>query len=131
LGAFAQALPADQLAALDSADDLIGLIASEVGAPEVIDPVLSRLMLETMREAERDPLLRERLGALMCEYRNLIIDIVRADQRRGASMAACAPEAIATLVAALGDGLLLHALLDPDLDVVAALSTVGALLHRP
>jgi AcrR family transcriptional regulator len=130
LSAFAQALPADQFAALSSVDDLIGLIAAEIGTPEVIDPVLSRLMLETMREAERDPTLRERMGALMVEYRNLIIAIVRADQRRGVVDAGVPAQAVATLLAALGDGLLLHALLDPDLDVVAALSTVGALLHR-
>jgi hypothetical protein len=32
-----------------------GLIAAEVGDREAIDPVLSRLMFEAMREAERNP----------------------------------------------------------------------------
>jgi hypothetical protein len=37
-------------------------------------------------------------------------------------------DAIATLLGAVGDGLLLHALLDPDLDVHAALNALRALL---
>ncbi len=37
-------------------------------------------------------------------------------------------DAIATLLGAVGDGLLLHALLDPDLDVPAALTALRALL---
>ena len=43
----------------------------------MIDPVLSRLMLETLREAERDVRLRDRMGELMQSYRTLIVDLVR------------------------------------------------------
>ena len=38
------------------------------------------------------------------------------------------PTAIATLLGAVGDGLLLHALLDPDLDIRAAIKALRALL---
>ena len=53
LHAFQQAIPIEGFAALNTVDDLIALIAAEVGDPDAIDPVLSRLMLEAMREAER------------------------------------------------------------------------------
>jgi AcrR family transcriptional regulator len=128
LHAFQQALPVDQFAALESVDDLIALIAAEVGDPDTIDPVLSRLMFEAMREAERDPALRERMGAMLGVYRRLIIETVRADQERGAVFDGAPPAAIATLLAAAGDGLLMHALLDPELDVAAAIEALRALL---
>jgi AcrR family transcriptional regulator len=128
LHAFAAALPADAFAALDSIADLLALIRSEVGDPEAIDPVLSRLMLETMREAERDPLLRERMGTMMREYRGMITDLVHTEQKHGVLSARLSAEGVATLLGAVGDGLLLHALLDPDLDSGAALDALRDLL---
>jgi AcrR family transcriptional regulator len=129
LHAFQQAIPVDQFAALKTVDDLIGLIAAEVADPDAIDPVLSRLMLEAMREAERDPQLRERMGAMLGAYRQLMIETVRADQQRGAVFDGAPPEAIATVLGAVGDGLLLHALLDPELDIAAAVEALRALLR--
>ena len=126
--AFARAIPEDEFAALAGVEDLIGLVSTEVADRDAIDPVLSRLMFEAMREAERDPTLRERMGAMLAQYRELMVQAVRADQQRGAVFADAPAEAIATLLGAIGDGLLLHALLDPDLDVRAALNALRALL---
>lgn len=127
LHAFADALPMAEFEQRATVDDLVTLIATEIG--DAVDPVLSRLMLETMREAERDPALRERMGGLLGSYRDVMIGIVRADQSRGTTVDDVAPEAIATLLAAVGDGLVLHALLDPDLDVRAAVDALRALLR--
>jgi AcrR family transcriptional regulator len=126
--AFARAVPEDEFAALAGVEDLIGLIAAEVGDRDAIDPVLSRLMFEAMREAERDPALRDRMGAMLAQYRELMVQAVRSEQERGAVFAGAPADAIATLLGAVGDGLLLHALLDPDLDVHAALNALRALL---
>ncbi len=128
LHAFERAIPIGHFEALQTVEDLIGLIAAEL-APDAIDPVLSRLMLEAMREAERDALLRERMGTMLGAYRQVIIDTVRADQARGAVFDGAPPAAIATLLGAVGDGLLLHALLDPDLDIPAAIEALRALLN--
>ncbi len=128
LHAFQQAIPAERFAALTTVEDLIGLIAGEVGDSETIDPVLSRLMLESMREAERDPALREQMGAMMGQYRRLMVETVRAEQERGAVFAGAPPAAIATLIAAVGDGLLLHVLLDPDVDTSGAIAALRAML---
>ncbi len=55
---------------------MIELIDAEVGDPAAIDRGLSRLMLEAMREAERDEELRERLGRLLEGYRVFMVDAV-------------------------------------------------------
>jgi AcrR family transcriptional regulator len=124
--AFQQAVPMAEFQALTTVDDLLGLIGGELGA---MDPVLPRLMFESMAEAERDPALRERLGALLGAYRGLMIETLRSEQQRGAVFAGASPEAIATVLGAAGDGLLLHALLDPELDVAAAVAALRALLR--
>ena len=58
----------------------------------------------------------------------LMIQAIRADQECGAVFTGAPADAIATLLGAVGDGLLLHALLDPGLDVHAALNALRALL---
>lgn len=128
LHAFQQAVPADNFAALDTVDGLIDLITAELDSARIGDPMLSRLMLETMREAERDIELRERMATLMGRYRQLMVDTVRADQQRGAVIDTASAEALATLLGAVGDGLLLHALLDPDLDITASLQALQRML---
>ena len=126
--AFARAVPEDEFGALAGVEDLIGFIAAEVADRDAIDPVLSRLMFEAMGEAERDPALRERMGAMLARYRELMVQAVRAEQQRGAVFAGVPADAIATLLGAVGDGMLLHARLDPGLDVHAALNALRALL---
>jgi AcrR family transcriptional regulator len=126
--AFARAIPEAEFAALAGVDDLIGLISAEVADRDAIDPVLARLMFEAMREAERDAVLRQRMGAMLTQYRELMIHTVRAEQERGTVFAGAPADAIATLLGAVGDGLLLHALLDPELDVHTALSALRTLL---
>src|SRR5215475_3794905 len=101
--AFQRAVSIDEFAARTTVADLIGLVAAEVGDRDAIDPVLSRLMFEAMREAERDEALRDRMGAMMGEYRRLMVQAVRADQQHGAVFDGAAAEAIATLLAAVGD----------------------------
>lgn len=129
LTAFQEDVPTDQVAAADSVDDLLTLISAKLGGPEALESVLSRLMLEAMREAERDPALRDRMGALLADYRRIIVATVRADQQRGTVTDTVPAEAVATLLTAVGDGLLLHALLDSALDVTAALEAVRIMLR--
>ena len=128
---FARAMPADEFAALAGVEDFIGLVAAEVADRDAIDPVISRLMFEAMREAERDAVLRDRMRAMLAQYRELMIATIRAGQERGTIVAGVPADAIATLLGAIGDGLLLHVLLDPDLDVHPALDALRALLVPP
>ena len=130
LHTFGQAIPVEHFAALETVDDLIAVIAAELSGPEKVDSLVSRLMFEAMREAERDHVLRERMGTMLDQYRRMIVAIVRAEQERGGMFAGASPEAIATLLGAVGDGLLLHVVLNPDLDVAGAIDALRALLSR-
>ncbi len=128
LAAFAQAVPFEEYAAQATLDDVVDLIGSEIDNGLHQDVVLGRLMFEAIREAERDEVLRERMGTMITEYRKVLVAVVRAEQERGAISATISAEGVATLVTAIGDGLFLHALLDPDLDVSEALGTLRVLL---
>src|SRR6266568_219940 len=125
-----QAFPIAELEALETMADLMAVASAGLGDREAIDPVLSAVMLEAMRESARDPALRERIAALEREYRRLLADLVRAEQQHGAVSADAPPSALATLLAAAADGLLLHALLDPDVDITEALTALQTLLTR-
>ena len=127
--AFEHAIPIEQFQALRTVDDLMELIAAEVGDRDMIDPVASRLMLEAMREAERDDLLRERMRGMLRAYRQVVVELVRAGQQRGDVLESVPADAIATLLGAVGDGLLLHVLLDPDLNTRAAIDALRELLQ--
>lgn len=70
------------------------------------------------------------MGSLLDEYRRVMVETVRADQERGGAFDGAPATAIATLLGAIGDGLLLHALLDPDLDVASAIAALRALLAK-
>jgi AcrR family transcriptional regulator len=128
LAAFAEAVPFEEYAAQLSIGDLVDMIGSQVGEGLESPAFLARLMFEAMRESERDESLRERLGAMVTQYREALVAVVRAEQERGAVPATVSAEGVAMLVTAVGDGLFLHALLDPDLDVDGALSTLRVLL---
>jgi AcrR family transcriptional regulator len=127
LHAFAQAVPPGQREAPVSVSGLIGYISTQITAGAG-DSVLTRLMLEAMREAERDPELRSRLGEMLEESRNGMIAVIRADQERGVLPQKPSAETLATLLASVGDGLLLHSLIDARLDPSAAIDAFAELL---
>lgn len=122
--------PVGELEALETLEELLPLVRTWVGDRDSMDPVRTGVMMEAMRESERNAALRHRLAALLRDYRRVVAELVRAEQRRDAVHSGPAPAALATLIAAAGDGLLLHALLDPDLDVVEATGALLALLRK-
>ena len=85
-------------------------------------------MLEAMREADRDQELRSRLRTLLDQSRNGMVAVIRAEQERGVLPQTPSAEALATLLASVGDGLLLHALIDERLDPAAAIEALAEVL---
>lgn len=61
LGTFEQAFPLSEFQALDGVDQLLEMISAEIGKPEALDPVLTRVSMEAMNEAEPDPQMRRRM----------------------------------------------------------------------
>jgi AcrR family transcriptional regulator len=125
---------AGPIAMARQADSVTGLVEGSIGwysAGAITDPSVA-LLLEVTREAVRDRALRESFSAVLRDFRASVTDLVIRDQERGAVPAEASSTGTATLVAALLDGLLLHLILDPHLDVEAAASAVRTLLggHR-
>jgi AcrR family transcriptional regulator len=127
LHAFEHAVPVGEFEETTSVADLINLIAVQITAG-ARDSVLSRLVLEAMREAERDKELRSRLGKLLDQSRSGMIAVIRTEQERGVLPQTPSAEALATLLASVGDGLLLHALIDERLDPSAAIEAFAEVL---
>lgn len=96
---------------------------------ELDDPAVA-LLLETARQAGRDPGLRELVAAIIAQYRAEVAELIKRDQRSGTVRSDVDAEGLAAIVAALFDGLLMHVILDPGLDagraIVALRTLVGA-----
>jgi DNA-binding transcriptional regulator YbjK len=129
LSTFERAFPIAEFEALSTVEDLLALIAAEFAGGEAADSRLAGLMMESMREADRDDVLRERLADMTGAYRRLMTEVLRVDQERGVMFAGTSAQGIAALLAAAGDGLVLHAILDPTLDVGSALEALQQVLR--
>jgi AcrR family transcriptional regulator len=128
LSVFEQAFPISELRALETLPDLVALFEPWMTAPGEHDPLVSRVGIEAMLEAERNPVLRERMADMLREFRAVVTDLAAAGQDRGTARSDIPAGALATLLAAVGDGLFLHARLDPQLDAAGALEALRALL---
>jgi AcrR family transcriptional regulator len=129
LHAFEQAFPLAQLQALEQLPDLVALFEPFLGEQTEEQQLVSRVGTEAMLEAERNPILRTRLAGLLNDFRRAVSDLARVGQERGTVPADLSPDALATLLGAVADGLFLHARLDPELDAAAALNALRALLR--
>jgi AcrR family transcriptional regulator len=127
LATIEQAFPREELEQLPSVADVVRLTAARVSDLDRVDPVLSDLAIETMLEARRDPVLRERMATLTREFRRVLGNLVRYEQDSGTLIAGVAPDALATLILTAGDGLFLNAMIDPELDVTGALEALLSL----
>ncbi|HKJ36749.1 MAG TPA: TetR family transcriptional regulator [Solirubrobacterales bacterium] len=125
LKAFERAFQPEEFARLDSIEEVIAGFETELRSVSG-SPAIAALMLEAMREAERDAELRDRLGTLLRRARQAVADVARRDE--GLSGLSASPETIAALLIAVGDGLLLHCLIDPELDVGAQFAALHAML---
>jgi AcrR family transcriptional regulator len=121
---------AEPIAMAGQADSVAGLVEGSLGwyaSGGIADPSVA-LLLEVTREAVRDDALRESFAAVLREFRTSLTELVVRDQERGAVSPEASSVGTATLVAALLDGLLLHLILDPHLDIQATASAVRTLL---
>ena len=87
-------------------------------------PPLTLLLFETMLQAGRDPALRDALAVMLRDFRTRLAAAL-------AGQGAAEPHVTAAALAAALDGLFLHAVVDDQLDVRAAGSTLLRLLDEP
>ena len=130
LNVFEQAFPISEFESLEALPDLVALFEPWLSQQSDDQQLVSRVGIEAMLESQRNPALRDRLAALLRDFRRAVAEVAKASQERGTAPADISPQALATLVGAIGDGLFLHARLDPELDAAEALSALRALLGR-
>lgn len=123
-------LARESIDALSSIEDpaaaLVALVPAMVGAPGEQAAMVHEAYLAASRDPEVRALLADALTAVRSDLARWV-DAVTAG-RPGRHD----PAAVATALAATLDGLYLHRLLDPDLDVAAAARPLAALLgERP
>jgi AcrR family transcriptional regulator len=128
LHVFEQAFPISQLQELDELPDLVALFEPWLGEQDEDQERVSKVGIEAMLESERNPVLRERMSKLLAEFRHAVAHLAKAAQERGTAPADISVEGLATLLGAVGDGLFLHARLDPELDAAGALTALRTLL---
>ena len=128
MSVFTGVVSLEAFEALSGLEELVALIETELRHAISDNPQLAELMFEAMRESGRDEALRERMRGILADYRGVIVRLVRSEQERGATVDGVSAPGVATLLAAVGDGLLLHALLDDELDVAEALAALRGLL---
>lgn len=117
----------ESMASVDELFEWTRTAVSEAGAGAVQAGVL----LEAMRESSRDPQLREQIAAVLHRVRERVAELVlSAGETDLRPPEIPAPAAVATVLVAAGDGLWLHCLLDPDLDVSEAVAAIRALTVR-
>lgn len=120
--------PIDKLKSIETVADLMLLMSASISS-DWTDPIGTRVLMEAMRESGRDYVLRDRIASCLREYRRLVSELVRAEQARNSVVTAPNSLALATLLAAVGDGLLLHSLLDSELDIASAVEAMAALIQ--
>jgi AcrR family transcriptional regulator len=128
LEVFEQAIPLAELEKLDALSDFVALLEPWLGEQGGDAQLISRVGIEAMLESERNPVLRDRMAKLLRDFREVLAEIAKAGHECGTVPAGVPPRALATLLAAVGDGLFLHARIDPDLDAAGALNALRALL---
>jgi AcrR family transcriptional regulator len=120
----------EPIAMARGADSVCGLVEGTLAwyaGGGISDPSVA-VLLEVTREAVRDDTLRESFATVLRDFRTTLTDLVARDQARGAVSPEASSTGTATVVAALLDGLLLHLILDPHLDIQATASAVRTLL---
>jgi AcrR family transcriptional regulator len=128
LHTFEEAFPVAELEAHEAPSDFVELLEAWFGSQDAADPLVTGVGIEAMLESERDPVLRTRLAATLHDYRRALTHIAETAQERGTMPSSVSPAALATLLAAVGDGLFLHARLDPEVDAAGALAALRTLL---
>jgi AcrR family transcriptional regulator len=117
---------------LDVGDVLRG-INSALRATAAWDPRTpeSRVVLEASVQAMRDPQLSAELQAMLAHFRSGLTRRLARAQARGNVTGCVDPAGTALLIAALLDGIGLHHLLDPSVDLSGVAGALREMLETP
>ncbi|MDL4821935.1 TetR/AcrR family transcriptional regulator [Actinomadura opuntiae] len=108
---------------LDGVEQAVAVLTASGGGPG------QRVMAEALVAGLRDAELREQSAVQLRMFRDLVAARLTADRDAGRLRPDADPAGLAVVIAALLDGLLLHALMDPATDAAGAAASVTALLR--
>ncbi len=116
--------------ALTRAPDLAEAAADVVRGLEPGDEIepLALFSVEAMARAARDDAIRREMREVLAEFRERVVNRIVAGQERGELSAELDAVGTATVLGALFDGLGLHVLIDPSIDLDRTAAAVARLL---
>jgi AcrR family transcriptional regulator len=120
----------EQLAAAASADEIVAVLVQTLEAFVADEPGVQALLYEMLSASRRSEEIRAELAELYRRWRSQLADALREKQREGVVELDGDPEAIASLLFALGDGMGLQLISDPEWDSTASFELGVATARR-
>ncbi|MFC5186024.1 TetR/AcrR family transcriptional regulator [Actinomadura harenae] len=119
--------------AILQADDTLDGVLHAVGSLTREDAATPgpRVLAEALVQGLRDPVLREQTATQLRAFRELLAARLAEDRAAGRLRGEADPAALAVVLTALLDGLLLHRLADPGFDAMSPTASVLGLLRPP
>lgn len=119
--------PGVALARATSLSDAAADVVRDLQPGEEVEP-LALFSIEAMGRAARDDRIRLAMAEMLAEFRQQVAHRIVAGRTTGELAPDLDPEGTATALGALFDGLGLHVLIDPSIDVERTARAVGRLL---
>jgi AcrR family transcriptional regulator len=118
----------EQLAAAETADEIVGVLVQTLAA-FVDEPGVQAILYEMLSASRRSEEIRAELAELYRRWRSQLAAALRQKQEQGVVDLDADPEAVASVLFALGDGMGLQLISDPEWDSQPALE-LGARTAR-
>lgn len=124
----------EQLAAATTVDGIVAVLVQTLEAIVSDDPATQAVVYEMISASRRSDEIRAELAELYRRWRGQLADALREKQREGVVKLDAEPEAVASMLLALGDGMGVQLISDPgwdgsgtfELGVVTARRLLGA-----
>ncbi|MEA2439079.1 MAG: hypothetical protein QOH76_503 [Thermoleophilaceae bacterium] len=113
----------ESLAAADSVDAIVQALVTQLKDFVGEDPAAHALIYELFSVSRRNDEVREELAQLYRRVRGQVAEVLRAKEREGVVKLRGDADSVASLLFALGDGLELQLVSDPDWDSTETFAT--------
>lgn len=106
----------EHLAAARSVDEIVGVLVQTLEAFVADEPGVQAVLYEMLSASRRSDEIRAELAELYRRWRSQLAEALREKQQEGVVELDAEPEAVASMLFALGDGMGLQLISDPDWD---------------
>jgi AcrR family transcriptional regulator len=106
----------EHLAAAGTVDEIVGVLVQTLEAFVADQPGAQAVLYEMLSASRRSEEIRAELAELYRRWRGQLADALREKEREGVVKLNAEPEAVASMLFALGDGMGLQLISDPEWD---------------